>query len=112
MEHTTLTLPFDEIGETQAGLVGGKCSNLAKLRQRLAQKGIRVPNGFAITTNSWRAFLAGNVKLQETIKSSLLAIKWNDAKTVKVQSAKIRHAVVSAKMPVNCLRLLSLPMVS
>lgn len=99
MEKNILTIPFDEIEASHGPLVGGKCFNLGKLRQRLSQKGLRVPNGFALTTNSWRVFLAGNPKLNDEIHKTLLGIKWNNAATVKAQSKKVRAMVISAKMP-------------
>ncbi len=94
-----LTLPFDKISQSHGPLVGGKCGNLAKLRQRLARKGIRVPNGFAITTDSWKFLLKSNLELKKNIHQYLLAIKWSDAWTVKSQSAKVRSAILAARMP-------------
>jgi len=45
---------FSEIIATDTELVGGKCANLGELRNRA---GMPVPEGFAITTSAFRAFL-------------------------------------------------------
>lgn len=99
MKNHLATIAFDDIAPSQGPLVGGKCFNLGKLRQRLSKSGLRVPNGFAITTNSWKVFLDGNPKLEDGIHKELLAIDFKKAATVRAQSKKIRAMVIAAKMP-------------
>jgi len=40
---------FHEIGITDAPLVGGKNASLGEMYQQLTPRGIKIPNGFAIT---------------------------------------------------------------
>lgn len=48
---------FDQLGMGDVALVGGKTASLGEMYQALGAKGIPVPNGFAITTDAWRAVL-------------------------------------------------------
>ena len=44
---------FEEIGIGDVSLVGGKNASLGELYRELASKGIKVPNGFAITAQAY-----------------------------------------------------------
>ena len=48
---------FNEIGIEDVPLVGGKNASLGEMYQNLESKGIKVPNGFAITAYAYRYFL-------------------------------------------------------
>ena len=47
--ETRYTIPFDELGADDVGLVGGKCANLGEL----TRAGFPVPPGFAVTTAAY-----------------------------------------------------------
>ncbi|HEB90994.1 MAG TPA: hypothetical protein ENI85_15575, partial [Deltaproteobacteria bacterium] len=48
---------FRELGTEDVGLVGGKNASLGEMFRELTPKGIRVPNGFAITAQAYRDML-------------------------------------------------------
>ncbi len=48
---------FQEIGIGDVGLVGGKNASLGEMYRELTSKGIRIPNGFAVTAEGYRHFL-------------------------------------------------------
>ena len=48
---------FREVGIAEVGLVGGKNASLGEMYRELTPKGIRVPNGFAVTAEGYRHFL-------------------------------------------------------
>ena len=48
---------FQEIGIGDVGLVGGKNASLGEMYRELTPKGIRIPNGFAVTAEGYRHFL-------------------------------------------------------
>jgi pyruvate,water dikinase len=50
---------FSSIRHTDVGLVGGKTASLGELYGALGTKGVRVPNGFAITADAYRDALTG-----------------------------------------------------
>ncbi len=49
---------FADIDAEDIALVGGKNASLGELYRHLTPRGVRVPNGFAITTDAYRAHLA------------------------------------------------------
>lgn len=51
---------FDEIGLEDIGSVGGMNASLGETYRELTLKGIRVPDGFAVTAAAYRFFLREN----------------------------------------------------
>jgi pyruvate, water dikinase len=56
LTDTPLTLRLDEVGKADTAIVGGKCAGLGEL----LRAGIRVPPGFAVTTEAFRRHLLEN----------------------------------------------------
>ena len=52
-----LVLWFDEVDNSDALIVGGKGASLGEMYGELTAKGVRVPNGFATTAQSYRIFV-------------------------------------------------------
>ena len=48
---------FKDIGLGDVAAVGGKNASLGELYRELAAAGVRVPNGFAITSDAFRYFV-------------------------------------------------------
>ena len=48
---------FNEIGIDDVPMVGGKGASLGEMYRKLHDKGISIPNGFAITAYAYRYFL-------------------------------------------------------
>jgi pyruvate,water dikinase len=48
---------FSEIGIDDIPLVGGKNASLGEMYRELTPRGIKIPNGFAITAQAYRDFL-------------------------------------------------------
>lgn len=53
-------ISFDTVGMEDIAAVGGKNASLGVLTRDLADHGIRVPIGFALTTSAYEAFLVHN----------------------------------------------------
>ena len=51
---------FEQIGIEDVPLVGGKNASLGEMYRELAVKGVKVPNGFAITAEAYRLLFAGD----------------------------------------------------
>ncbi len=67
----TFILPFSQIRLTDIAKVGGKNASLGELFNTLAPKGIRVPDGFAVTADAYWFFLEKNgirTKLEQILK--------------------------------------------
>ena len=61
--------PFEIVGINDVSSVGGKNSSLGEMISKLSSKGVRVPNGFATTAQSYDEFLQFN-NLAEKIESN------------------------------------------
>ena len=48
---------FEEVGIEDVPLVGGKNASLGEMFQKLSERGVRVPHGFAITAEAYRHML-------------------------------------------------------
>ena len=67
---------FNEISMKDIDLVGGKNASLGELYQNMNDFGINVPNGFAITTQSYDLFINHN-NLSEFINDNLIKLSNN-----------------------------------
>lgn len=54
MERSKYVRFFDEIGIADVPLVGGANAALGEMHRKLSRRGVRVPNGFAITAEGYR----------------------------------------------------------
>ena len=59
-------IDLNRVSLTDINLVGGKNASLGEMIQNLKTLGIKVPNGFAITTAAYHEFIKFN-KLDEKI---------------------------------------------
>lgn len=76
--------PFNEVGEGEVELVGGKGLSLG----RLAQAGFPIPPGFVITTDAYKAF--GDKEIDSELKQAIFkAFDKLDAERVAVRSSAI-----------------------
>ncbi|TMA37155.1 MAG: hypothetical protein E6J82_19180 [Deltaproteobacteria bacterium] len=89
---------FAEVGLGDVGLVGGKVASLGEMIRELSPLGIRVPDGFAITAEGYRHFIA-RAGLDETIRELLAGIGPDDVQELVARSAEIRALITSAGMP-------------
>ena len=64
---------LDQIGLKDIAKVGGKNSSLGEMLRHLTGKGIRVPEGFAITTKAFRWFVE-EAGLDEAVETSLKGV--------------------------------------
>jgi pyruvate,water dikinase len=89
---------FNEIGINDVPLVGGKNASLGEMYQKLESKGIRVPNGFAITAYAYRYFLkyAG---IEEEIKKILKGLDTHDLSNLMRKGREIREVITHAEIP-------------
>ena len=64
---------LENLRMTDVERVGGKNASLGEMISQLAEKGVRVPGGFATTAEAYRAFLAHD-GLHERISAALAAL--------------------------------------
>lgn len=90
-----LVLWFEDLGSEDTPRVGGKNSSLGEMISKLAEAGIRVPGGFATTSDAYRAFLRDN-ELDERIRGWLGDMKEGRA-SLSETGSKIRDAIRGAR---------------
>src|SRR5438128_2878766 len=89
---------FAEVGLDDVGLVGGKVASLGEMIRELSPLGIRVPDGFAITAEGYRHFIAA-AGLDARIRELLDGIGKDDVQALVARSAEIRKLITSAELP-------------
>ena len=78
--------------------VGGKNASLGEMISQLAEKGVRVPGGFATTAEAYRAFLAHD-GLHERISAALAALNVDDVTELARVGAQIRQWILDTPFP-------------
>ena len=54
---------FEDLGAGDVSSVGGKAASLGEMYCALAERGVRIPNGFATTVEAWDTFLDAPVEI-------------------------------------------------
>lgn len=98
MKKEKLSLWFNEISIKDVPIVGGKNASLGEMFSRLTEKGVKIPDGFAITSFGFWFFLEKN-KLKEKIKEILEKSNLNSVRGVREAGKKIRNLILKAKFP-------------
>jgi len=79
---------FSHISMTDLALVGGKNASLGQMYQHLESQGVRVPNGFAITTRAFKELITAN-QLQPLLDSSLAPLQQSSTQAELDAAARI-----------------------
>ncbi|MGD9073817.1 MAG: phosphoenolpyruvate synthase [Desulfobacteraceae bacterium] len=89
---------FNEIGIDDVPMVGGKCASLGEMYRKLHDKGISIPNGFAITAYAYRYFLkyAG---IEDEIKKVLKDLETGDVHDLMRRGREVRDIIRHAEFP-------------
>jgi pyruvate,water dikinase len=89
---------FDEVTNKDVALVGGKNASLGEMYQKLTQKKINIPNGFATTAYAYRYFME-ETGLMDEIKKILKDLNTHDMKNLSERGEKVRRAIMAAEFP-------------
>jgi len=91
---------FSEILISDISSVGGKNASLGEMYSKLAVKGVPVPNGFAVTSFAFEAFLTRN-ELHKSLYDILVKLNRKDYSNLPQTGAKIRELFLKAQMPLD-----------
>ena len=91
---------FKDIGLGDVAAVGGKNASLGELYRELAAAGVRVPNGFAITSDAFRYFVR-EAGLNETIEGLTAGLSTADLTELARRGRTLREAIVNASLPAD-----------
>ncbi len=95
---TTLVRWFSEIGIEDVPEVGGKNASLGEMYRELTPRGVKVPNGFAITAAAYRQFLREG-RLDHVIDDLLSGLETKDLAELRLRGLKVRQAILGARLP-------------
>ena len=98
MTSPTFTRFFDEFGIEDVPFVGGKNASLGEMYQKLSSQGVRVPNGFATTTDAYRYTLE-RAGAYEALHDVLDDLDPNDVADLAVRAKRAREIVYGAGIP-------------
>ena len=89
---------FHEIGINDTPLVGGKNASLGEMYRELVPRGIKVPNGFAVTAEAYRHVLQVG-GLAQTIRHLLSDLDTRDLKNLAERGRRVREAILTISLP-------------
>ena len=88
---------FEDIGIDDIPLVGGKNASLGEMYRELASRGVKVPNGFAITAEAYRSFLR-ETGLDQRITQIIRGLDTRDLDNLRQRGRQIRQAMLAASL--------------
>lgn len=91
---------FSQIGINDVSLVGGKNAALGEMYQELTKRGIKIPDGFAISAFAYRMFIK-NAGLEKTIHKLLQGINTKNIKELQRKGSYIRSLIMNAPLPAS-----------
>jgi pyruvate,water dikinase len=98
------TLPyikwFEDITIEDVPLVGGKNASLGEMFRELAGKGVKVPNGFAVTAAGYRHFIR-EAGLEELIRETLSDLDTRSLTNLSDRGRSVRDAILNATLPAD-----------
>ncbi len=89
---------FDQIGIEDTPLVGGKNSSLGEMYTQLTNKGVNIPNGFAITAKAY-FYLLEKEGIKEEIRDLLTGLNTRNIRDLQERGRKIRELIRKAEVP-------------
>jgi len=89
---------FKELTKEDIGLVGGKNANLGEMYQKLTGLGVKIPNGFAITTEAYDYFIKFN-NLENKIKEILEKTDIYNVSELQKGGEEIRNLIKQGEFP-------------
>ncbi|MEO9326030.1 phosphoenolpyruvate synthase [Nocardioides sp. C4-1] len=91
---------FSELGLGDLDQVGGKNASLGEMVSHLTDLGVRVPDGFATTSDAYHRFI-GDTGLAERISEMLDGLDTDDVRRLAEVGREIRTAVVEQEFPAD-----------
>ncbi len=95
-----MVLWFEELGIKDVPRVGGKNASLGEMYRELASKGVKVPNGFAVTAGAYRHFVR-TTGLDKKIRSILKGLDTHDLENLRRRGRAVRQAILAEELPAD-----------
>jgi pyruvate,water dikinase len=94
----SFVLWFNEIGIEDIPSVGGKNASLGEMYQNLTKKGVKVPNGFAITAYAYQYVLEKSGAMSQ-LKSALRGLNSKNVTALAEAGRKARDIIMHCDLP-------------
>ncbi len=91
---------FADITIDDVPLVGGKNASLGEMVRELASKGVKVPNGFAVTAEAYRHFIR-EAGIDKSIRATLADLNTADMANLSERGQAVRQAILNATIPAD-----------
>ena len=89
---------WDELSIDDVPLVGGKNASLGEMYRKLTKKGVRIPNGFAISAYAYQ-YLLKTAGIEQDIKDVLRGLNVKNVHQLAEKGRKVREIIYHAKFP-------------
>ncbi len=89
---------FDQLEIADVPLVGGKNASLGEMYQHLTPKGVKLPNGFAVTAHAYHYFLA-RAGIRDRLRQTLEGLNTYDMDDLALRGRKARELILKADLP-------------
>jgi len=96
---------FADITIADIPLVGGKNASLGEMVRELTGKGVKVPDGFAITADAFRHFIR-EARLDDIIRTTMAGLDTHDMANLSQRGHAVRQLIRSAALPEELQRLI------
>ena len=96
---TQSVISFEELRNKDVAIVGGKNASLGEMISQLKAKGVRVPTGFATTSDAFNEFLTQD-QLGKRIEQELEGLDINDVVKLAQSGKKIRKWILEDRKSV------------
>lgn len=97
---------FADITIDDVPLVGGKNASLGEMVRELTAKGVKVPDGFAITADAYRHFIR-KAGIDESIRATLADLDTRDMANLSTRGQSVRQAILNATLPADLQELIT-----
>ena len=98
MSTSSYVKSLRETGMGDVASVGGKNASLGEMLHHLTERGVRVPGGFATTTDAYHLFMK-EAGLEERVHDALAKLDVRDVHALTRVGREIRAAVETAELP-------------
>ncbi len=97
-KSTDFILWFDQLGIDDVKYVGGKNASLGEMYRNLTPKGVRIPNGYAITATAYH-YLLEKSGVRDKIREVLADLNTSDLHNLQERGYKVRELIRTAQFP-------------
>ncbi|RJO58965.1 phosphoenolpyruvate synthase [Candidatus Parcubacteria bacterium] len=91
---------FDEITIKDIPFVGGKNASLGEMYRELTGKGVKIPNGFAITAYAYQ-YLLKAAGIKDDIREILKGLDVNNLNNLYERGRRVRETILRAEFPLQ-----------